>query len=197
MDEFAPFSKNPNTFIVKNIDPQKRTLFIFQYPINYLGTRDLLAIPGIAADDIVASLLKGELSHKIQYKAITVVSCDITNIQFNAEQKAFLQSAGITTGLQITSDQLSTIDQQDIKLVGDVNDINTVFKIPSGTWIQSNPYKIIVYKNGVKQVYLDDYFIAESGGSGTGFDTVILVVPPATTPTPIDVITADYYINNT
>ena len=71
-----------------------------------------------------------------------------------------------------------------------------VFQIPAGTFIQNTDYRIIVYKNGVRQLYLDDYFIAESGGPGTGYDTVIFVIPPATVPAPYDVLTADYYINN-
>ena len=195
-NDFAPFSTNPNCFIVKNIDVQERTLFIFNYPINYGDTRDIMAIPGVGPDDIKASLLKGTLNHKIRAKEITVLCSDIDLLQFNSQQLLFLQSAGIVKGLQITSGQLSVIEQQDIQLVGIIDNVNTIFTIPSGTWIQSPPYKIIVYKNGVKQVLGDDYFIAESGGPGTGFNTVVLVVPPTTIPIPIDIITADYYINN-
>jgi hypothetical protein len=197
MDIFAPKGgNNNNVFIVKNIDPQQRTLFIFQYPINYLDTRNLINIPGVGADDIKASLLKGELFRKISYKQIIVLQSNIDLLQFSQEQLVFLQNAGITDGLQITSSQMAIIEQQDIKLVGIVNGINTIFTIPSDTWIQASPYKIIVYKNGVKQVLSDDYMISESGGPGTGYNTIIFTVPPSPMPVPADIMTADYYINN-
>jgi hypothetical protein len=196
MDVFAPYFKINGCFIVKNISPQIKTITIFQYPINYLCERDLLQIPGVAENDIRASLLKGELQHKIRALDIVVVCSDVDLLQFNDSQKKFLQNAGIVNGLQVGPNQLAFLEQQDITLVGAVNSINTVFTIPSGTWVQSPPYKIIVYKNGVKQVLGDDFTIAESGGPGTGFDTVILAVPPETVPAPPDVITADYYINN-
>lgn len=196
MDDFAPYLKRNGQFIVANNSPQVKTIKIFNYPILYGQTRDLLQIPGVAEQDIRASLLKGELRNKILAQDITVTFSDIDLLQFNEDQKAFLRAAGITDGLQVTSSQSAVLRTEDIKLVGAVNDVNTVFTIPSGTFLQNSTYKIIVYKNGVKQVFLDDYFIAESGGPGTGYDTVIFVVPPATTPTPVDIVTADYYVNN-
>lgn len=195
MDSFAPGSQNNNTFVVKNIDPQQRTLFIFQYPVNYLDTRDLLKIPGVSGDDIKASLQKGELQRKIQYNEIIVLASDIDLLQFNSAQLSFLQNAGIVNGLQISYNQMNVIEQQDIQLIGVVNGVNTTYTIPDGIWIQSLPYKIIVYKNGVKQVLGDDYFISESGGPGTGYNTITFTVPPSPAP-PADVMTADYYIAN-
>lgn len=82
--------------------------------------------------------------------------------------------------------------KQDISLVGVVNGINVVFTIPSGTWIQDSTYKIIVYKNGVKQVLGDDYMISSPGA----YNTIIFTVPPANSPSPADVMTADYYVYN-
>ena len=196
MDIFAPYLKINGCFIVQNISPQVKTINIFNYPINYLDTRDLLMIPGVAEQDIRASLLKGELNHKIRAQDIVVVCSDIDLLQFNLSQRAFLQSSGIVNGLQVTSTQQNVIRQEDIMLIGAVNNINTIYTIPSGKFIQNSIYKIIVYKNGVKQVLSDDYIIAESGGVGTGFDTVILSIAPTTTPSPVDVITADYYISN-
>ena len=197
MDDFAPFEKQHGCFIVRNITSDRgKTIKIFNYPIPFNQTRDLLAIPGVAEQDIRASLLKGEIRHKILVQDIVVECSDIDLLQFNDDQKAFLQSAGIINGLQISSSNLDVLHKEDIVLVGDVNDINTVFTIPSGTFIQNSTYKIIVYKNGVKQVFLDDYFIAESGGPGTGYDTVILTNPATTIPEPDDIITADYYVSN-
>jgi hypothetical protein len=196
MDDFAPYLKINGCFVVANISTQVKTIKIFNYPILYGETRDLLQIPGVSEQDIRASLLKGELQHKIRAEDITVVCSDIDLLQFNNNQKTFLQGAGIVNGLQVSSGQLSVIRKDDVQLSGTVNDVNTVFQILSGKFIQDGTYKIIVYKNGVKQVFTDDYFIAESGGPGTGYDTVIFVVPPATTPIPVDILTADYYVQN-
>ncbi len=197
MNEFAPYQKKYTKFIVKNICPDRRKVIsIFQYPILNGSTRDLLGIPGVAEADIRASLLKGELNHKLRAGDIVIVESDIDLLQFNLDQMYFLQESGISTGLQVSGMNMQALRKEDIVLIGDINDINTVFQIPIGTFIQNDDYRIIVYKNGVKQLYLNDYFIAESGGPGTGYDTVILELPPATTPTPADVITADYYIDN-
>lgn len=56
MDIFAPGYKKCGAFVVKNISPQNKTITIFQYPINMGCERDLLAIPGVAEQDIRASL---------------------------------------------------------------------------------------------------------------------------------------------
>lgn len=197
MDIFAPYLKKNGCFVVENITPdRKKTIKIFQYPIPYGDTRDLLQIPGVAEQDIRASLLKGELRHKILCQDVKVICSDIDLLQFNAAQRQFLQDSGIMNGLQVGPFNMQVIKEEDIQLDGAVDDANTVFTIPSNKFIQSPPYKIIVYKNGVKQFFLDDYFIAESEGPGTGYDTVIFTIPPKAAPTPSDVITADYYIDN-
>jgi len=197
MDQFAPFLKRNGVFIVKNVTPDREKIIkIFNYPILFNQTRDLLQIPGVAEQDLRASLLKGELRHKILAQDIVVIDSDIDLLQFNDDQKQFLRDAGIIKGLQVTAAQINVLRREDIQLLGAVNDINTVFTIPVDKFIQNSTYKIIVYKNGVKQVFLDDYFIAESGGPGTGYDTVIFTIPPTTIPAPDDVMTADYYISN-
>jgi len=197
MDIFAPYFKRYGTFVVKNVTPDaKKTIKIFNYPIRYNETRDLLTIPGVAENDIRASLLKGELRSKILAKDIIIEDSDIDLLQFNNDQKDFLQNAGVVKGLKVDSYNMQYLRKEDIQLIGNVDDINTIFKIPDMYFIYETNYKIIVYKNGVKQVLSDDYFIAESGGPGTGYDTVILVVPPATLPAPLDIITADYYVDN-
>ena len=196
-DDFAPFEKKHGCFIVRNITSDRgKTIKIFNYPILFNQTRDLLAIPGVAEQDIRASLLKGEIRHKILAQDIFVECSDIDLLQFNDDQKTFLQSAGIVKGLQVSSSNLDVLRKEDIVLDGVVDDSNTVFTIPSGSFIQNAIYKIIVYKNGVKQSFLDDFFIAESGGPGTGYDTVILTDPATTVPPPDDIITADYYVSN-
>jgi hypothetical protein len=113
MDSFAPYYKINGCFIVQNTSPQVKTISIFTYPINYMQTRDLLQIPGVAESDIRASLLKGELNHKIRANDIIVVCSDIDLLQFNANQKAFLQSAGIVNGLDagMTPEEHETLRQ--------------------------------------------------------------------------------------
>ncbi len=195
-NNFAPFLKKNTSFIVKNIiTSSNKTIKIFQYPIPVGKERDLLAIPGVAEAEIRASLLKGELLHKLLAGEISIVYSDIDLLQFNNEQKAFLRQYGLTYGDSIDTSNFRYQKKEDIQLVGDVDDNNDTFTIPYGKFINTTEYKIIVYKNGVKQFYLDDFTIAESEGLGTGYDTVIFGVPPTTT-SPADIITADYYLYN-
>jgi hypothetical protein len=198
MNSFGPFPKLNTSFIVQNIiTKDNKTVRIFNNPIPVGCQRDLLAIEGVGESEIRISLLKGEILHKLLAQEITIVFSDIDLLQFNAQQLAFLEASGITIGLQVGSAQSNVLWNQDIELVGTIDGTNTTFTIPSGTWIQNSIYKIVVYKNGVKQVYLDDYIIAEGGGVGTGYNTVIFTVPPSPTPLPPDVMTADYYTDNT
>lgn len=196
-NSFAPFQKRNTTFVVKNIiTDSNKTVRIFQYPIPVGQSRDLLAIPGVAESDIRSALLKGELLEKLLAGEVVITASDIDLLQFNDDQKKFLQANGVINGLQASAAQFSVLRKDDISLVGVVDGVNTVFTIPSGKWIQNTTYKIIVYLNGVKQAYLDDYLIAESGGVGTGYDTVIFTVPPSNSLSPPDVVTADYYVDN-
>src|SRR5690349_13679833 len=103
MNDFAPFTKKYGCFIVRNTTTERpKTIKIFNYPINYQQTRDLLQIPGVGEADIRASLLKGELRHKILAGDIVVECSDIDLLQFNLGQKAFLQAAGVVHGLDVS-----------------------------------------------------------------------------------------------
>ncbi len=78
-------------------------------------------------------------------------------------------------------------------LVGLKNGSNLTFSLPGPTekFVHNLPFlSIHVYYNGQRLVYLDDYAVAESGGSGTGFDTVIMMVAPRFR----DKVFADYVI---
>lgn len=98
------FIKRPSTrFVVKNIAPRGKRVRVFAYPINNGETRDLLAIPGVSEADIRHALLKGALMIKLQNKELIVVDSDIDLLQFNDEHKLFLQSVGITKGLEVTA----------------------------------------------------------------------------------------------
>jgi hypothetical protein len=79
-----------------------------------------------------------------------------------------------------------------VNLVGPINGSNVVFYMPGGEKYTHNlPFiSIQLYYNGQRLILLDDYLIFESGGSGTGYDTVILEVAPK----PGDKVHADYII---
>lgn len=191
-DDFAPFQKRNGCFVVRNVtSDRQKTINIFQYPIPFNKTRDLLAIPGVGEADIRASLLKGELQHKILCKDIVVECSDIDLLQFNSDQRKFLQDAGIVQGMNISYYNFETLRKEDMLVTGTVDSVNKIFNTPN-SFVQDTIFKIIVYLNGVKQLYLDDYFIAESLGPGTGYNTIVFNTAPKTN----SVITADYYVKN-
>jgi hypothetical protein len=198
-NSFAPKTVEPGygTFVVQNTASPPKTIHIFHYPIPAGCSRNLLAIPGCGESDIRASLLKGELNTRLYFEEIKIIASDIDLLQFNNNQAEFLYASGVATGVQIGIQQQAFVWNQDIQLVGAVNGSNTTFTIPSGTFIQSGFYKIIVYLNGVKQsLSAGDYTIASSGLNGSGYDTVIFAVPPESAIPPPDVVTADYWQSN-
>lgn len=77
-------------------------------------------------------------------------------------------------------------------LVGPKNGSNQTYTTPGlEKFVHNLPFlSIQVYYNGVRLTLLDDYTIAESGGSGTGYDTVILEVAPRAN----DKLLVDYVI---
>lgn len=177
MDEFAPYLKINGCFIVMNVSPQVKTISIFKYPINYQDTRDLLQIPGVSEASIRASLLKGELQHKIRAKDIVVVCSDVDLLQFNNAQKSFLQGAGIVNGLEVTATAVVPYKWvEEINMIGTKNSINRTFTTPdkflNGLFTEGSFFHIHVKHNG-KDLYEGiDYTISESGGPGTGYDTI-------------------------
>jgi hypothetical protein len=66
------------------------------------------------------------------------------------------------------------------ELVGTKDGVNVTFTVLPGDLFTHNlPFLTpAVYYNGQRLKLIDDYTIAESGGSGTGYDTIILEVPP-------------------
>jgi hypothetical protein len=65
-------------------------------------------------------------------------------------------------------------------LVGAKNGSNLAFTVPDGDKFTHNlPFLTIqVYFNGQRLKLIDDYVINESGGPGSGYDTIILEVAP-------------------
>lgn len=183
MDEFAPYRKKYGCFVVRNItNDRQKTIHIFQYPILFGQTRDLLQIPGVAEQDIRASLLKGELRNRILVGDITVECSDIDLLQFNDDQKQFLQDAGIVKGLEVegATAVIPFLLKQGVPMIGDIDGNNRIFTIPSpdkfinGTF-HGNLFRIQVFHNGRELDETIDYIVSESGGAGTGYDTVVLV----------------------
>lgn len=63
-------------------------------------------------------------------------------------------------------------------LAGAINGTNTVFTTASKFVHVVGGLSIQVYMNGQRLVLTDDYTLSESGGPGTGFDTVTLLTAP-------------------
>lgn len=110
--QFAYSLKYNTHFIVRNTSgstaasPYKKTVKVFNYPILWDDTRDILQIPGIQEADIRAALLKGEIRHKLLNGDLTMVSSNIDLLQFSDKQRNFLQTMGIIEGVQIGWDEL-------------------------------------------------------------------------------------------
>lgn len=190
-NDFAPFQKKNTVFVVRNITSPIKVVRIFHYPINPGDERDLLDIPGVDEADIRGSLLKGEIQHKLAAKEIIITKSDIDLLQFNTLQKTFLINNGLKIGHSVLPTMTSLLRREDEFLIGSTNGVNRTFFIPDSQFIFDPLHTIIVYKNGVKEVMIDDYLIFESGGPGTGYNGVIYNTAPLVD----DVLTADYYIN--
>ena len=122
--QFAYSLKYNTHFIVQNISghsttsPYQKTVKIFNYPILYGETRDILQIPGIQEADIRAALLKGEIRHKLLNGDIRMVSSNIDLLQFSDKQRNFLLGFGITEGVQVGWDELDGYTQGQIEQGG-------------------------------------------------------------------------------
>lgn len=77
-------------------------------------------------------------------------------------------------------------------LVGVRDGVNVTFRLPgSERFVNNLPFStIVVYLNGVRLALLDDYIAVESGGFGTGYDTVVLNEAPFAD----DHLIADYVV---
>jgi len=77
-----------------------------------------------------------------------------------------------------------------IGLLGAKDGINSTYTTPGlEKYVHNLPYlSIAVYYNGQRLILLDDYVVIEGGGSGSGYDTIIMVISPK----PGDKVYADY-----
>lgn len=201
------FEKQCDTvFRVKNITQlsggKGKTVRIFGVPIKAGRTYDLMSIPEVSEADIRHSLLKGTLMMKIITDEITVTESNINLVQFDECQKSFLQGAGITEGLDPGSDGYGGVNylwRQEVSLIGPKNGANKVFIIPppdkfiEGDY-DDNEFHIRVEHNGRLLLKFIDYIISESGGFGTGYDTIELI---SLVPSAKSKLVADYVVERT
>lgn len=182
-------------FVVKNIAPENKRIKIFHYPINNGDERDLLTIPQVSEADIRHSLLKGELKTKFETGEAIVTRSNIDLIQFDDCQKEWLQSYGVTEGIEGGggSANLNFTFMQSQQLIGTIDGSNRIFttahRFINGTW-GNNEFRIKIEHNGRVLAETFDYMIAESNGPGTGYDTVILTFAPSAR----SVLVADYIV---
>jgi len=171
----------PTVFRVANITTDKEVrVFGVKIPIG--GTYDCMDIPVVSEADIRHSLLKGELYIKIIGNEIRVVESNIDLLQFDDCHKAFLQQAGITEGLEVDvpPSDVPYAFRDNVELVGPKNSANRIFKVPfPDKFIQGmfdeNDFRIIIDHNGRRLVENCDYIVSESGGPGTGYDTIEII----------------------
>lgn len=97
-------------------------------------------------------------------------------------------SLGIKSLKQLGEDYLSEV--WGVALVGPKNGVNQTFTTPNKFVNLAGGRTIRVFYNGVRQTEIDDYTLSESGGSGTGYDTVFLLTPKRARLG--DALTADY-----
>lgn len=78
-----------------------------------------------------------------------------------------------------------------VALLGVVNGVNTVFSTPD-TFIHDGVTDEAVYVRGQRLLHGagNDYVASESGGVGTGYDTIVLSIPPQAG----DNLLIDYYV---
>lgn len=174
------FEKAPSTkFVVKNVAPNGKRVRVFNYPIRNGETRDLLAIPEISEAYIRHSLLKGELRVKFLHRELIVIDSDIDLLQFNSQHLAFLQSIGITEGLQVsgTGSARAFLHKVGVSLLGTKDGSNRIFTTPEvfiNDSIGGDLLTISVFHDGKRLVENEEYMLVESGGSGSGYDTVVI-----------------------
>jgi len=190
------FPKAPSTkFVVRNIAPNNKTVRVFGVPIRNGATYDLLAVPDISEATIRHSLLKGQLLIKFQCKELFVADSDIDLLQFNDEHKAFLQSIGITKGLEVTGTGTARafLHKVGVSLLGVKDGSNRTFTTPDifiNEDISGDLLTISIFHDGNRLVEDDEYVLAESGGAGTGFDTIVIT---AFKPKPKSTLIANYF----
>lgn len=202
MGDYRTFFKKecPVVFKVRNIAAGNKRIKLFNTPIKNGCEYDLLAIPSVSEDVIRHSLLKGDLMIKGKAKEIYVTESNIELLQFEECHKQFLMSIGISIGVDPGetggggSAKLNFAFKQGQSLIGSFDGINQSFytleKFINDTF-GNNEFRIMVKRNGRILTEGVDYIVSESGGLGTGYDTVKFICNP---PYETDNIEVDYIV---
>lgn len=187
----------PVVFKVQNIAPERKRVKVFHTPIKWGCVRDLLAIPNVSEDVIRHSLLKGDLNIKLRCGEIIVVESNIELLQFDECHRQFLINHGIITGVDpddLGGGNIPFVLKQGQELIGTKDGSNPIFTTPDnfiqGTF-ENNEFRILIRHNGRVLKEGVDYIVSESGGVGTGYDTVIF---KCTLPDESDEIVVDYVV---
>lgn len=184
-------------FIVKNIAPRGKTIRVMGIPIRNNCQYDLLSVKYISESDIRHSLLKGDLEIKAKNGELIVLESTIDLLQFDPCQLAFLESIGITNGLQVSGGgNLPVNFKQNISLIGARDGNNRIYNVPApdkfiNGIFRNNEFKILIRHNGKGLEEGVDYIVSESGGSGTGYDTIIFI---SMSPAPRSRLLCDYVV---
>lgn len=113
-------------FIIRNIAPKNKTIKIFNQSIRNGQEKDLLDLPQVSEADIRASLLKGALKRKFESGEIIVTRSNIDLVQFDNTQKTWLQSYGITNGLDSGSYSEATESTAGLLSASDKTKLNQI-----------------------------------------------------------------------
>lgn len=194
----------PTVFKVLNTAPEGKRIRVFTLPIKNGMVRDLMEISFVSEADIRHSLLKGELHRKILAGEIRVVDSNIDLLQFDECHKQFLIDAGIIKGLSVDGydgyggKTVNYLFKQEFELLGAKDGVNRVFTVAPGDKfidgiLDGNEFHIHIDHNGRRLIQDIDYVILESGGFGTGYDTIRFI---SFVPSENSKIIADYMILN-
>lgn len=77
----------------------------------------------------------------------------------------------------------------DIPLLGTIDGINPTFTTPE-YFTQEDNFVLRLHRNGQRETIGGDYSVSESGGAGTGYDTITFVA--GAIPKTGEVLRADY-----
>lgn len=149
--------------------------------------------------EIRKCLFKGVLFKKLLCNDIVIVKSTINLLRLNTNQIQFLREHSVDNGAGILIDHFGSSTyptffiKQGMKLIGDKNNKNRVFmtteKFINGEYY-NNIFRILIRHNGRELVEKTDFFVYESNGAGTGFDTVIFTFAPK----PRSSISVDYTV---
>ncbi len=135
---------------------------------------DPVTVGGLAGDDLVWRRIASRLT--VQDESMTTVVTDVDTI--TVPDGTLTEPSPNEAELDFTSASQLVVES----LIGLINNANTIF----ATSQSFLPGLEVVWFEGVRVQAPDDYTRSESGGVGTGFDTITFVDPPRARSAPKD-----------